>query len=229
MGDAESDEHLRLFKCLVDTGADVLRDTVERKMLTNTSFEQYLNQNKHKFYHQFEKRRYKPCCSGNRHNCLVDGKMDKKIFFKMYNKMAELDIQYCLDRFVVNTDISVDKLDLSDLNFFLWNSATLSTQEEQSLQSIMSTRSTICHSSSSRKYSLKELDNFWISLKNDLLLFAEPYRYKKSIEREITTLRNCSLGKTESKKIIDEMKTLFHELKLVSYHCLFRHMKTHQY
>lgn len=157
MGDPESDEHLRIFKCLVDTGADVLRYTVERKMLINTSFEKYLNQNKHKFYHQFEKRRCKPCCSGNPHNCVVNGKMDTKIFFKMYNKKAELDTQDCLDRFEVNADISLDKLDLSDLNFFLWNSATLSTQEEQSLQSIMSTISAICHSSSSREYSLNEL------------------------------------------------------------------------
>lgn len=225
MGDPESDEHLRIFKCLVDTGSDVLRYTVERKMLINTSFEQYLNQNKHKFYHQFEKRRFKRCCFRKPHNCVVNGKMDKKIFFKMYNKKAELDTQDCLDRFEVNADISLDKLDLSDLNFFLWNSATLSTQEEQSLQSIMSTRSAICHSSSSRKYSLNELKNFWLSLKNDLLLFAEPHHYKKSIEREITTLSNCSLSKTESKKVIDKMKNIFHELKLVGYYCLFCHIK----
>ncbi|VDI01227.1 Hypothetical predicted protein [Mytilus galloprovincialis] len=214
MGDPESDEHLRIFKCLVDTGSDVLRYTVERKMLINTSFEQYLNQNKHKFYHQFEKRRYKPCCSGNPHNCAVNGKMDKKIFFKMYNKKAELDTQDCLDRFEVNADISLDKLDLSDINFFLWNSATLSPQEEQSLKAIMTTRSAICHSSSSREFSLDELENCWLSLKNDLLLFAEPNHYKKSIEREITTLRNCSLSKIESKRVLDKMKKLFHEIKL---------------
>ncbi|CAG2231780.1 unnamed protein product [Mytilus edulis] len=92
----ESNERHRIFKCLVYTGSDVLRDTVKRKMLINTSFEQYLNQNKHKFYHQFEKSRYKPCCSGNPHNCVVNGKMDRIMFFKMYNIKAELDTQDCL-------------------------------------------------------------------------------------------------------------------------------------
>ncbi|CAG2244697.1 unnamed protein product [Mytilus edulis] len=57
MGDVESDEHLRIFKCLIDTGSLVLRNVIGIKLLNNysISFVQYLENNKHQFYHQFEK------------------------------------------------------------------------------------------------------------------------------------------------------------------------------
>ncbi|CAG2209443.1 unnamed protein product [Mytilus edulis] len=71
MGEDESDEHLKIFECLVNTGALVLRSSLERKVLHNIpiTFEQYLENTKHQFYHQFERNRNKPCCSGQPHNC----------------------------------------------------------------------------------------------------------------------------------------------------------------
>ncbi|VDI00682.1 Hypothetical predicted protein [Mytilus galloprovincialis] len=197
MGDDRSDDHLKIFKCLIDTGADVLRSTLERKVLNNNAitFEQYLDNVKHQFYHQFEKNRNKPCCLHSPHvNCNVNGYMDKKIFQKVYNKTSELDTRQCLDRFKVKGGVSTDELDLSDLNFFLWNSKMLSPQEKESLQTIMTIRSYICHPESTQCYSITELENVWISLENDILLFAEPYRYKKMVTLQITTLRKYKIN-----------------------------------
>ncbi|CAG2204068.1 unnamed protein product [Mytilus edulis] len=221
MGDDRSDDHLKIFKCLVDTGADVLRSTFERKVLNNNAitFEQYLDNVKHQFYHQFEKNRNKPCCSRSPHvNCNVNGYMDKKIFEKVYNKTSELDTRQCLDRFKVKGGVSTDELDLSDLNFFLWNSNMLSPQEKQSLQTIMTIRSYICHPQSTHCYSITELENVWLSLENDILLFAEPYRYKKMVTLQITTLKKYKINELESKSIINEMATesekIIREIKL---------------
>ncbi|VDH95734.1 Hypothetical predicted protein [Mytilus galloprovincialis] len=221
MGKDRSDDHLKIFKCLVDTGADVLRSTFERKVLNNNAitFEQYLDNVKHQFYHQFEKNRNKPCCSRSPHvNCNVNGYMDKKIFEKVYNKTSELDTHQCLDRFKVKGGVSTDELDLSDLNFFLWNSNMLSPQEKQSLQTIMTIRSNICHPESTQCYSITELESFWISLENDILLFAEPYRYKKMVTLQITTLKKYKINELESERIINEMATesekIIREMKL---------------
>ncbi|XP_052085742.1 uncharacterized protein LOC127723222 isoform X1 [Mytilus californianus] len=222
MGDDGSDEHLKIFKCLVDTGADVLRSALERKVLNNNviTFEQYLDNVKHQFYHQCEKNRNKPCCSQSPHvNCNVNGYMDKKIFNKVYNKKTEVDTHQCLDRFEVKAGISTDELDLSDLNFFLWNSNTLSLQEKQSIQTIMTIRSDICHPESTHCYSITELENIWLSLEDDILLFAEPYRYKKMVTLQIVTLKKYKVSEIESKRIINEMhielEKILRELKLV--------------
>ncbi|VDH90673.1 Hypothetical predicted protein [Mytilus galloprovincialis] len=221
MGDDRSDDHLKIFKCLVDTGADVLRSTLERKVLNNNAitFEQYLDNVKHQFYHQFEKNRNKPCCSQSPHvNCNVNGYMDKKIFEKVYIKTSELDTRQCLDRFKVKGGVSTDELDLSDLNFFLWNSNMLSPQEKQSLQTIMTIRSYICHPESTQCYSITELESAWISLENDVLLFAEPYRYKKMVTLQIATLKKYKINELESESIINEMATesekIIREMKL---------------
>ncbi|CAC5408289.1 unnamed protein product [Mytilus coruscus] len=209
MGDEESNEHLKIFKCLVDTGADVLRSAVERKLFNNNAitFKQYLHNAKHQFYHQFEKNRSKPCCSGNPHNCYVNGNMDKKIFNKVYNKTATSDTHHCLDRFEVKAGITTDDLDLSDLNFFLYNSNTLSQQETNTLQTIMSIRSSICHPDSSHCYSIDELQNIWLSLEQAVFFFAEPYRYRKLVTMHIKTLRSCKVHEIDSQKIINEMRT----------------------
>lgn len=211
MKNAESDEHLRIFKCLVDTGADVLRNAVENKLLLNNTicFEQYLDSNKHNFYHQFEQHRSRPCCSGNPHSCSANGIMDKKIFNKMYKQTAQIDKHQCFDRFDIRPGITVEDLDLSDLNFFLWNIKTLSTQEKISLKAIMSTRSAICHPPSSQVYSINELKTIWISLENDMLVFTVPFRYKKIVKREIRTLRDNKLSTTVSAHIMNEIQTAF--------------------
>lgn len=208
MADAESDQHLRIFKCLVDTGADVLRNALETKVLKNKSisFKDFLHNNKHQFYHQFEKKRSNSCCSKTSHGCSFTGNMDKKIFYKVFTKTALFNTTRCLDRFEIKPDISVDDLDLSDLNFFLWSSNMLTPQKMQSLQSIMSVRSAICHPSSLHSYSESQLENFWLSLENDVLLFAEPCRYKNSIQREIKALKNNNFSISESANIIEEIR-----------------------
>ncbi|CAG2231778.1 unnamed protein product [Mytilus edulis] len=100
----------------------------------------------------------------------------------MYKKTAQTDKHECLNRFDIRPGITVEDLDLSDLNFFLWNSRTLSTQEENSLKSIMSTRSVICHPPSSQIYSINELKTIWISLENDMLETTDDL--KKCIKNE---------------------------------------------
>ncbi|CAG2236236.1 unnamed protein product [Mytilus edulis] len=110
------DDHLKILKCLVDTGAEVLRSTLERKVLNNNAitFEQYLDNVKHQFYHQFEKGRNKPCFSQSPDvNCNVNGNMDKKIFEKVYNKTSELDTHHCLGRFEVKVGVSSEEFDLN--------------------------------------------------------------------------------------------------------------------
>lgn len=225
MAETES-EHLQIFKCLVETGADVLRNVVETKLLNknSVSFHQYLDSNKHQFYHQFQKNRNEKCCLETSHGCGVKGNMDKKIFNKVYKQTAQNNTSTCLDRYEIQHDISVDDLDLSDLNFFLWNSGSLLRQEQVSLQEIMSIRSDICHPSTLYKHSLDELKQFWVSLEDAILLFAEPNRYKKSIRREMSSLRNQKFSTQEIAKLIIEMRAqsekIMNAFKAVSFKCL---------
>ncbi|CAC5423113.1 unnamed protein product [Mytilus coruscus] len=207
MGDAEDDDQLLIFKCLVDTGADVLRGAVERKLLniTGIQLETYLDNSKHQFYHQFEKNIRKPCCSGSPHGCNITGIMDRKIFYKMYQKTAKVDTSQCLDRFTINPGISVKSLDLSDLYFILWNSGTLSVPERESLQTIMSIRSAICHSPSSNSYSKIQIKDYWLSLETAILLFVEPISYKSLVERQIALLRESKPCTRETEQILQAL------------------------
>ncbi|VDI61250.1 Hypothetical predicted protein [Mytilus galloprovincialis] len=209
MGDVESDEHLRIFKCLIDTGSLVLRNIIGIKLLNNysISFVQYLENNKHQFYHQFEKRISRKCCLGSPHGCVFNGTMDKHIFYKMYTKRTAQNTRNCLDRFEINASISLDMLDLSDLYFLLWNSRLLSTPDENSLKKIMFIRSEICHPPSSRSYSIVELKRYWSDLESAVLVFAEPKCYKDIVEMQIKTLQNCNLNALESAKIIEKIST----------------------
>ncbi|CAC5414722.1 unnamed protein product [Mytilus coruscus] len=127
----------------------------------------------------------------------------------MYNKTAEQNTQNCLDRFEVKSGISLDVFDLIDLNFILWNSGQLSTQEENSLMKIKSIRCAICHPSSSQSYSINELERYWSDLESAVLLFAEPQSYKDIIQMEIKKSRNLSAlesNKVESDKIIHAIR-----------------------
>ncbi|XP_063427634.1 myosin-9-like [Mytilus trossulus] len=170
--------------------------------------DQFLKTNKHFFYHQYEKR--KPCC-GQLHGCAIKGNMDKQIFNKVYLKNGETDTSSCLDRYVPKT-VSVDNLDLSDLNFFLWNKGSLSSQERQFMQSIMLVRGHICHPPSTNIYSNTELTQMWTTLGDAIEHFAEPPRYKKMVVMQIQTLKTTRLSEVEADQILQRMENMKQEI-----------------
>lgn len=205
----QTEEHLKMFQCLVDTGADVLRNLAEIRLLDNNqkNFSQFLEEERHFFYHQYEPKIV--CCACPLHGCQINliWKMESHIFQKVYDFDAKRSkrshtvrngmhtTQKCLH--AINTrNIILDDLDLSDLNYFLWTKG----HETCAIRIIMNTRSEICHTPSTSCIEIQKINSIWATLENAILDLAQPERYKSMVRMCIKNLR--ARQKTEIEKIL---------------------------
>lgn len=210
-------DFLLLFKCIVDIGAEVLRDFTNVKMKSTyqtDNFELFLGKTKHCLFHQLIKQ--KPiCCECPSIGCSIKktGHMNQKIFdkFYMYDKTVrcvhrhhgangKTFSQTCICRFVEQT-LVLNDLDLSDLNCLLRCLSLMSPSEEKLLKELMDIRGNICHAVDTKTFSQPKLTNLWTTFMNAVcnLYPSDPKFLKMSVD--LTKLSVLS-----DEKVLDQME-----------------------
>ncbi|CAC5358827.1 unnamed protein product [Mytilus coruscus] len=193
-------DFLLLFQCIIDFGADVLRDCTKMKMKTiyqTDNFKIFLGKTKHHLFHQLPKQN-PICCACPITGCSIrkTGHVDRRIFDKFYFNDKTLPIppghhaangkkvpQICICRFVENNKV-LDDLDLSDLNCLLRNLSIMTSIEENLLKELMEVRGKVCHTVTTKTFSQHELTNLWTTFMNSVctLCPSDPKYLKKAID-----------------------------------------------
>lgn len=217
-------DFLLLFQCIIDVGAEVLRDFTEEKIKTNYNtddFGIFLGKTKHHFYHQSDKKKL-PCCECPSHGCSIPttGKMDKKIFDKLYPFNSSMKwpkghikrndgciIQNCICRLNANISL-IEDLDLSDLNALLKGLPAMKTPmispiEAQLISDMMTVRGKVCHAVSTTTFSEPDLINLWGQFTNALYnLYPGQPKHVKWLKKSIETSKKTILSDEEIKELM---------------------------
>ncbi|XP_052086378.1 uncharacterized protein LOC127723680 isoform X2 [Mytilus californianus] len=235
----EARDLLRLYKCVVDTGTDVLTAFAKYKLLPtyNGNFKQYLDDKKHELFHLWQSQKLL-CCACPAAGCNLKrmSHMSNWIFKKIYEdngtenrghivRNSRNIVQVCLHKYVTR-NIAIHELDISTISFLLRNLAILSQNETTSLDIITTTRSQICHAYSMNCYPMALLNTAWTELENALIDLVDP-SFKRIIRKEIKQLRKADLEKeeiTELMKNAEEVNIVLVELKS-SCNNNFKHFK----
>ncbi|CAC5417726.1 unnamed protein product [Mytilus coruscus] len=224
----EAQDLLRLFKCVVDTGTDVLTAFAKYKLLPayNGNFELFLDDKKHEIFHLWQSQKLL-CCACPSAGCNLKrmNHMGNWIFKKIYDdsgpenrghivRNSRKVVQVCLHKFVTR-NIAIDELDISVVSFLLRNLANLSPKETFALDMITTKRSQVCHAYAMTCYPMALLNTAWTELENALLDLADP-SYKRIIQKQIKYLRKVDIEKeeiTELLKNVEEVNLILQELK----------------
>ncbi|CAC5417732.1 unnamed protein product [Mytilus coruscus] len=186
----EAQDLLRLFKCVVDTGADVLVPFAEDKLLKpyNGNFKTFLDDKKHEIFHLWQSKKLLCCeCPPAGYNIKRIGHMDNWIFRKIY-----------------------DDNGLEVGGHIIRNSGKI--------VQVCIHKSQICHAYAMDCYDITLLNTAWTELENALVDLTDP-SYKRVIRKQIKYLRKVDLDKeeiTELLKNFEEVNNVLQELKLCS-------------
>lgn len=218
---------LLLFKCIIDTGAEVLRDFTANKIKTKFGSEEFsfaLEKTKHYFYHQRDKKNV-PCCECPSHGCNIKtiGKTDKSIYEKWYIYKSSINlplghvirngskiVQNCICLYTADA-IMLNDLDLSELNVFLnglhaIDSHTIYNSESIFIQEIMTVCGKICHAVNSKTFTEVELTNLWDTFTNALCnLYPGDLNHVKWLKKSIDVSRKNSLSQKEVQDILKKI------------------------
>lgn len=229
-------DFLLLFQCIIDFGAEVLRDFTEEKIkikYNTDDFTTFLENTKHYFYHQWDKKKV-ACCECPAYGCSIPktGKMDKKIYDKLYlyNSLMKLQrghekksgssvIQTCICRYTAK-QILINALDLSDLNALLIGLRSINTPmicnpEAVLINEIMNVRGTVCHAVTTTTFSEPELISLWAKFTNALYnLCPGGPKNVKWLKKTIETTKKTILSDEDVKELMgktdmQEMVRLF--------------------
>ncbi|VDI31382.1 Hypothetical predicted protein [Mytilus galloprovincialis] len=227
----EARELLRLYKCVVDTGTDVLTVFAKYKLLTtyNRNFKHFLDDKKHELFHLWQSRKFLCCeCPPAGCNLKQTGHMPNWIFKKIYDDSGPEDrghivrnsgnvVQVCLHKYVTR-NIAIHELDISTISFLLRNLAVLSQNESTSLDLITTTRSQICHAYSTNCYSMAILNTTWTELENALVDLVDP-SFKRIIQKDIKHSRKADLENEEITELVQNVEEVKIVLEAVESSC----------
>lgn len=215
-----SDDLLRLFKCYVDTVTAFLSDFADDKVLQTSgkTFQSFLDDEKHFFYHQFEQKRT-PCCKCPPPGCSIRRirKMNKMMFDTFYESTGTVEPghevvhggclqQRCIHRYVAR-NITLDDLDTTIICFLLYTKAALNPTEEAHIGTILKYRNDICHIwSTPNSYTSINTSKIWQELDVAILgLIPKPAR-QKMMKTFLQTHRQYQIEKEDSKAIAEVLK-----------------------
>lgn len=207
----EQKELMKLFKCVLDTGNEVISAFFDFQVLSKPQYGgnmvKLLDLEKHFLYHQWEPKKTM-CCACPKAGCSIKrmSKMETWIFQKLYDSTGLEDPthvikhggcvqQICLHKFV-SKNISVHMLDISVLSFLLRIMARMSISEKSSLNTVSLCRSRICHAWSSKCFQLTELNELWRDLETHLMNLSE-VRYRRIVQKQIQTFRKLEIDREE--------------------------------
>ncbi|XP_052085947.1 uncharacterized protein LOC127723395 isoform X8 [Mytilus californianus] len=209
MSDLEPKEYLRLFKCLLDTATVVVCAFTHNKLLSSYegSFQKYLEDRKHFFYHQWQGTQ-SPCCNCPSDECTIQMycPMESWMFkiFYMETSMEEMSHivregeskqKKCIHKYAA-LNIPMDNLDICPLNYILQTTCILSTQEHSALELIEEKRNTLCHAWSVKCLSTTQLSDIWNDLERAVLGLTNPYLVK-IIKNQIKVIKTCDIDMEE--------------------------------
>ncbi|CAC5417707.1 unnamed protein product [Mytilus coruscus] len=203
----EVQELLRLFKCVVATGTDVLTAFAKYKLLPtyNGNFQLFLDDKKHEIFHLWQSQKLL-CCACPTSGCNLKrmSRMDNWIFKKIYDDNGLENnrkiVQVCLHKYI-KRNIAIHELDISVISFLLRNLANLSQNENTALDIITTKRSQICHAHSMNCIPLTVLNTTWTELENALVDLTDP-SYKGIIRNQTKYLRKVNLEKEEITELL---------------------------
>lgn len=216
----EAHELLRLFKCVVDTGTDVLAAFAKVKLLPtfHGNFKLFLDDKKHEIFHMWQSKKLSCCeCPPAGYNLKRKSHINTWIFQKIYDDSGLEErrhivhnsgnvVQVCLHKYV-SRNIAIDELDISVISFLLRNLAVLSQNETTSLDTITTTRSQVCHAYSMNCFPLIFLNTAWTALEHALVDLADP-SYKAMTRKQIKYLRKVDLEKEEITELLKDVNKI---------------------
>ncbi|XP_063405849.1 uncharacterized protein LOC134689813 [Mytilus trossulus] len=209
MSDLEPNEYLRLFKCLLDTAKGIVCAFTHDKLLSSYegSFQKYLEDKKHFFYHQWQGTQ-SPCCDCSSDGCTfqIICAMESWMFKILYMettmgktshilKHEEGKQQKCIHKYSA-LNIKIDNLDICPLNYILRTTCILSTKEQAALALIEEKRNILCHAWSAKCLSTAQSSNIWNDLERAVLCLTNPYLVK-IITDQITVIKSCDVTMEE--------------------------------
>lgn len=207
----EQREHMKLFKCVIDTGNEVLFAFFDLKVLSLTqyggNFTQFLEKEKHFLYHQWEQKKTM-CCACPKVGCSMrrTRQMDTWIFEKLYVANGIVDPvhvikrggciqQLCLHKFVTK-NIAAHELDIIVLSFLLRTFAHMSDDEKESLNKVSDCRSSLCHAGSTNCFPMAKLNSMWMDLETHLIKLSD-VRYRRIVQKQIHAIRKLEIDREE--------------------------------
>lgn len=213
-------DFLLLFQCIIDFGAELVRDLVTGKILKKYQkrlLKDFLKIAKHHMYHQMAANGSICCrCPSMGPNIRKTGYFSSNIFEKFFayfegqtcsskikRRNGEAGIDICICKYSGN-DIDFENLDLSDLKSLCLNSSSpsfLTSQEENQLDVLINIRNKVCHAINSNMFSKPELNIMWTDVSKALCCFS-------SIDQKYLTM----MIKDKRQKALNE--TIIQELLL---------------
>ncbi|XP_071138752.1 uncharacterized protein [Mytilus edulis] len=227
MSSPESKELMKLFKCSTDIATQVVCAFVDTKVLPQHggSFYKYLEDEKHFFYHQWEKKKI-ACCDCPAAGCTIHRvkKMENWMFNTFYDdtghvhrnhflKTGQTTQQICLHKYVAR-NIRLDNLDITILCFILLCSGTLTVTEKLAVETIQNKRNMICHTWSTKCFSMTQLNDIWTEIESAACSLTNPYM-RHIIQSQIQSIKQCDIEKEEITLLtskIDEINALLEEV-----------------
>lgn len=217
-------DFLLLLQCILDIGAEVLRDFTEEKIkqeYQTVDLRIVLETIKHNFYHQWNTKKVLCCeCPAHGYSFKKSWTIDNATFDKYYNynnsltfpnghvkKNGSAIMQNCICPYTARA-ITINEFDLTALNAFLRgldavNVPIMSPPESEWIKEIMLIRNEVFHAVNTDTFSEPELNTLWATFTNAVykLYPGDPKWIKKCIE---ATKKNI-LSQKEVQDLMDIM------------------------
>lgn len=220
MSSEKAESFYRLFQFSCNTSVKVTRAFTKWNVLNNfeNSFEKFLEAHKHAIYHLWCNT--VKCCQCSNFQLTIRSSLGKENFIKLYNisknntkghfiiRQSKV-VQHCVCHVSVNTQCSLNTLDITMLYTLLTNCANLSSAETMWLTCIKDIRNKIAHAPCTAHYEKARLEKWWTMLEGAVLGLASNVSqeyYEESIKENIDILKNFVPTASQLSDITERIK-----------------------
>lgn len=234
MSSPESKELMKLFKCSTDIVTRVVCAYVDSNILPKYggSFHQYLETEKHFFYH-LSLQHNTACCSCPPAGCIIrrTKRIPNWIFNTFYDDNGNVDRNHlmaaggkCIHKYVTRI-IRLENMDIHILCFLSMSSCTLNPQEEAAVQKLKKTRNTICHAWSTNSLSMTQLNDMWTEVESAVSTLTNPFM-RPILQSQIQNMRKCDVEKEEIASLSKQLEGIISVSKILFRLCSNQMLRT---